>query len=111
VYDNEGSARYQNVKIFEDIKDFVDRPRNVSIRPMIILLDIHVKSYDGFEMLQIMHLDSTYGECRVVGLTASVMNEEVIRFHVARCDSTMRKPFDIVLFPNILRRIQNGETI
>ena len=37
--------------IFEDSADFLPRVRSLPVRPDIILLDIHVSPFNGFQML------------------------------------------------------------
>ncbi len=46
-------------------------------KPDVILLDIHVKPYSGFEMLEMLRKMNGFVDVPVVALTASVMNEEV----------------------------------
>jgi CheY-like chemotaxis protein len=75
--------------IFEDSADFIPRVRNLPVRPNIILLDIHVSPFTGFQMLQMIREDSIYFKTKVVALTASVMNEEVERLPHSRFDGAI----------------------
>ena len=97
--------------IFEDSTDFIPRMRNLPTRPDIILLDIHVAPFNGFQMLQMIRDDSVYGDTKVVALTASVMNEEVERLRKSGFDGAIGKPIPLSAFPVIIERIINGETI
>ncbi len=97
--------------IFEDSTDFIPRMRNLPTRPDIILLDIHVAPFNGFQMLQMIRDDSVYGDTKVVALTASVMNEEVERLRKSGFDGAIGKPIPLSTFPVIIERIINGETI
>lgn len=97
--------------IFEDSKDFLSRVRNLPVQPDIILLDIHVSPFNGFQMLQMIREDSVYCDTKVVALTASVMNEEVEGLRKSGFDGAIGKPIPLSTFPIIIERIINGESI
>jgi CheY-like chemotaxis protein len=97
--------------IFEDSTDFIPRMRNLPTRPAIILLDIHVAPFNGFQMLQMIRGDSVYCDTKVVALTASVMNEEVERLRKSGFDGAIGKPIVLSTFPVVIERIMNGESI
>src|SRR5689334_7079938 len=65
--------------IFSDSSDFEGRIKALSPPPNTILMDIHVKPLDGFEMLKVVRGIEGLRDARVVAVTASVMNEEVQR--------------------------------
>jgi CheY-like chemotaxis protein len=102
-------ARYYT--IFEDSADFIPRVRNLPVRPDIILLDIHVAPFDGFQMLQMIREDALYRDTKVVALTASVMNEEVERLRTSGFDGAIGKPISLSSFPIVIERILKGESI
>src|SRR5512134_3593396 len=56
--------------IFEDSADFISRLQDLPVRPDIILLDIHVSPFNGFQMLKMIREDAVYGDTKVVALTA-----------------------------------------
>lgn len=97
--------------MFEDSENFAERLVALPVRPDIILLDIHVSPLDGFQMLQIIRSRPEYHPCRVIALTASVMNEEVEKLRAAGFDGTLGKPLDALQMPDILRRIEQGESV
>jgi CheY-like chemotaxis protein len=97
--------------IFEDSTDFLPRVRNLPARPDIILLDIHVAPFNGFQMLQMIRKDPVYFDTKVVALTASVMNEEVERLRKSGFDGAIGKPITLSTFPIVVERILNGESI
>ena len=97
--------------IFEDSTDFLARVRKLPVRPDIILLDIHVSPFNGFQMLQMIRNDSVYFDTKVVALTASVMNEEVERLRRSGFDGAIGKPITLSTFPVVIERILNGESI
>lgn len=97
--------------IFEDSADFIPRVRNLPLRPDIILLDIHVTPFNGFQMLQMIREDSVYSDSKVVALTASVMNEEVEKLRKSGFDGAIGKPISLSAFPIVIERIIKGESI
>jgi CheY-like chemotaxis protein len=56
--------------IFENSQDFMQRLRALPCRPDIILLDIHMKPYNGFEVLKMIRRDVFYQKTKVIALTA-----------------------------------------
>lgn len=107
----EKTLNTKNYVIFDDSADFISRVRNLLRRPDIILLDIHVSPYNGFQMLQMIRGDSVYFDTKVVALTASVMNEEVARLRKSGFDGAIGKPIALSTFPVVIERIMNGESI
>jgi CheY-like chemotaxis protein len=103
------SVRYY--AIFEDSVDFLPRVRNLPVPPDIILLDIHVAPFNGFQMLKMIREDSVYFDTKVVALTASVMNEEVERLRKSGFDGAIGKPISLSTFPVVIERIMNDESI
>jgi CheY-like chemotaxis protein len=97
--------------IFEDSADFLLRVRDLPLRPDIILLDIHVSPFNGFQMLKMIREDSVYFDSKVVALTASVMNEEVERLRKSGFDGAIGKPITLSTFPVVIERIIKGESI
>ena len=97
--------------IFEDSTDFMVRLKTLPVCPDVILLDIHVQPLNGFEMLKFIRADPEFENCRVVALTASVMNEEVKQLRLAGFDGTIGKPLDAGSFPSLLQKIQRGEAV
>jgi CheY-like chemotaxis protein len=100
-----------HVSIFEDSADFVARVNALTPKPDIVLLDIHVKPYNGFEMLNLLRGIDGLKTVPVVALTASVMNEEVIKLREVGFHSVIAKPVDVDAFPDVLERILRGESI
>lgn len=97
--------------IFENSEDFMARVTGLFPQPNVILLDIHVPPYSGFEMLKMLRENPTYQKMPIVALTASVMNEEVQQLQDAGFNAVFAKPLDIEIFPDQLMRILQGESI
>ncbi|PJF28980.1 MAG: hypothetical protein CUN52_10695 [Phototrophicales bacterium] len=100
-----------NLILFEDSNQFMERMNVLSHIPTVILLDIHIQPYDGFQMLTMIRQSEKFAQSKVVALTASVMNEEVEQLRNAGFDGAIAKPLSIQTFPDLLRRIINGESI
>lgn len=100
-----------HVMIFEDSENFETRIKEFPFVPDIILLDIHVKPINGFQMLSILRHHPVYQNKPIVALTASVMNEEVDKLRESGFDGVLAKPISEVTFPNLLSRLLNGEHI
>lgn len=99
------------VTILEDSTGFMSKVQAACPKYDLVLLDIHVKPHDGFEMLEMLRSLPDYSQTPIVALTASVMNEEVNRLEAAGFHSVVSKPVDIDQFPQLLERILRGERI
>ncbi|MCI0709205.1 MAG: response regulator [Chloroflexi bacterium] len=102
---------FENLTIFEDSADFLERLLSLDPMPDFIFLDIQMKPYTGFEMLEMIRETEEYAEIPVIALTASVMNEEVELLRRAGFNSVIAKPLDQQSFPHILEDIMNGKEI
>jgi len=106
-----GRMKLSSVTILEDSEQFIDRVNTLNPKPDIIFLDIHMKPYNGFEMLTMLRELEWAQNTPIVALTASVMNEEVHQLRQAGFDGCLGKPIDIVTFPDMFNRILDGESI
>ncbi len=97
--------------IFEDSTDFMARVKALPTIPSIFLLDIHMVPHSGFEMLQMLREDPLYADAIVIALTASVMNQEVKQLHDSGFDGAIGKPLDVMIFPDLIQRVLEGERI
>jgi CheY-like chemotaxis protein len=96
---------YQNVFIFDSSTDFIDKVTALPCKPEIILLDIHIGPYDGFQMLRMLRESPEYETSYVVALTASVMNEEIEALRDAGFNGVLSKPIDPDTFLDMWRLI------
>jgi two-component system, cell cycle response regulator DivK len=106
-----GRMKLPHVTILEDSQDFLDHIDALDPKPDVILLDIHMKPHNGFEMLTMLRQLEWLNGIPVVALTASVMNEEVQRLRSAGFNGCLAKPIDLDSFPETLERILDGESI
>lgn len=103
--------RLPHLHIFEDSTDFISNMRKLDPPPNLILLDIHMKPYTGFEMLEMLRKEAPYRNVPVVALTASVMNEEIRQLEQAGFDGCLGKPINLQSFPDAINRIWKGEKV
>jgi CheY-like chemotaxis protein len=106
-----GRMKLPNVTILEDSQDFLANVEALNPKPDVILLDIHMKPFNGFEMLTMLREIEYFNDTPVVALTASVMNEEVQKLRSIGFNGCLAKPIDLQTFPETLERILDGETI
>lgn len=97
--------------IFENSQNIMEKLGKLVAVPDIVLLDIHMTPYDGFEVLRMVRADPVYRSATVIALTASVMNEEVDKLRTAGFDGAISKPIDHRYFPELLKRIAGGEAV
>jgi CheY-like chemotaxis protein len=107
----ENAMGVERLTIFEDSTDFLERMRRLDQKPEVILLDIHMKPYNGFEMLRALRGDSMFAHAKIAALTASVMNEEIEELRQSGFDGAIGKPLSIKTFPELLTRIMDGEAV
>jgi two-component system, cell cycle response regulator DivK len=101
----------QSLAIFEDSSNFMERVKALPQPPDVILLDIHVRPLDGFEMLDLLRADTVYHQSKIIAVTASVTSEEIEEMSFAGFDGGIGKPLRVETFPGLLTRILNGETV
>ena len=106
-----GRMKLPHVTILEDSDNFQAHVEALDPKPDIILLDIHMKPINGFEMLTLLREYAWVENTPIVALTASVMSEEVQRLRSIGFDGCLAKPIDLQTFPETLERILDGETI
>lgn len=99
------------VLMWEDSSNFIERLLALPIIPDVILLDIHVAPYTGFDMLRFIREQANFTSVVVIALTASVMNEEVEMLKTAGFQGVFSKPLDMDAFPDLIMRVINGENI
>lgn len=97
--------------LFEDSTHFMERLQQLPSVPKMILLDIHLKPYSGFDLLEMIRDNPNYDTVPVVALTASVMSEEVEKLRNWGFDGGIGKPLSVQTFPALLNRILNGEAV
>lgn len=102
-----------NLTIWSSSENFEERLSQLTQKPTVILLDIHVPPYNGFQMYEMLrkHPDSHFHSVPVIALTASVMNDEVAQLKSLGLDGVIAKPVSQKAFPQLLQRVINGEKV
>lgn len=106
-----GGLGYSPLTVFEDSANFLDRIERLTPRPDVIFLDIHMKPYDGFQLLKVLRAHPEFTSAIVVAVTASVMNEEMTRLKEAGFNGAIGKPLDFENFATLMQRLLTGEEI
>jgi CheY-like chemotaxis protein len=106
-----GRMKLPHVTILEDSENFMAHVEVLNPKPDVIFLDIHVKPYDGFEMLEMLRQLPWTAHTPIIALTASVMNEEIQQLGTAGFNGCIAKPIDLNTFPETLERILDGEVL
>lgn len=106
-----GRMNIENVTIFENSVNFLERVNALEPIPDVVFLDIHVPPIDGFEMLGLLKDSPKFKGIPTIAMTASVMNDEIARLQTAGFDGCIAKPVDKNEFPALLERILSGEKI
>jgi CheY-like chemotaxis protein len=106
-----GTMKLEHVTIFEDSSNFIEKALVLDPKPDVIFLDIHMNPIDGFEMLKLLRASEKFQASYIVAMTASVMNEEVVKLQSAGFDGCIAKPIDKNRFPTLLENILKGETV
>jgi CheY-like chemotaxis protein len=103
--------KLQTLHVLQNGDDFMQQVKQLDAVPDIFLFDIHMKPYDGFELLSMLRGDPEFNKSKVVALTASVMSEEVARLKRRGFDGAIAKPLNIEAFPDLIARIMDGESV
>jgi CheY-like chemotaxis protein len=95
--------------MFEDSANILAKMGALSWKPDIILADIHMKPYDGFEVLKLIRQQKEYDGIKVVAVTAGVTDDDVENLDQAGFDGVIAKPIDPDHFTEHIARIMGGE--
>jgi CheY-like chemotaxis protein len=75
-----------------------------SMRPDVILMDIHLPGMDGYEALKRIKADSRLASCKVAALTSDAHPEQVRRGLRAGFDAYLTKP---LMFESLVRALDD----
>jgi CheY-like chemotaxis protein len=100
-----------SLHILKSGADFVQQVNRLGVMPDIFLLDIHMKPYDGFELLSMLRKDPQFRDRKIIALTASVTNQEVALLKNGGFDGAIAKPLNIDIFPGLIAKVMNNESV
>lgn len=100
-----------DVTLFEDSADFMTRLTAVDPLPDFVFLDMLVQPYDGHEMLAMLRANETTRHLKVIAVSAGIISRTVAQYQQEGFDGTISKPVDMLTFPAIIKRLENGEAI
>jgi two-component system, cell cycle response regulator DivK len=99
------------VALLEDSEAFDEKLAALIPPPDLILLDIAIKPYSGYEMLELIRERDAFRNAKVVAITAHVMREEVDKIRAAGFDGMIGKPFIRQIFSELIQRLMQGESV
>ena len=76
-----------------------------SIKPAVVLLDLHLPKVDGFSVLKQLRADERTKLTPIVVLTSSKEEQDVIAGYELHANSYIRKPVDFERFTEAVRQI------
>ncbi len=79
--------------------------RDISVKPVVILLDLKLPKVDGLEVLRRLRADERTRCIPVVVLTSSKEEQDLINSYSFGCNSYIRKPVDFVQFVEAVRQL------
>ena len=80
--------------------------RDVSVMPMVILLDLKMPKMNGLEVLQRLRADVRTKLLPVVILTSSKEEQDLINSYDLGANSYIRKPVDLVQFTEAISQLK-----
>ena len=102
---------FDHVHAWNNSTNVMEKLRRLDGKPDLVLLDIHMEPIDGFKVIEMLREDEEYKKVCVIALTASFMKEEVSKLKGSGFDGGIAKPIDRDTFPDVIKRVLNGEEI
>jgi len=97
VHVTDGQAALDYVNREGDFRDPA-----TSLRPGVILLDLHLPRVDGMEVLKILKSDPKLSSIPVVILTTSKSEQEMVQAYDLHANSYLIKPVDFTQFAQLI---------
>lgn len=101
----------QQVKILNANDDFDNVIGKIGFVPDVIFLDLMMRPHDGYEMLEFFRKQANYANSVVIAITARVMTHDLESMQQAGFNGLISKPITRKIFPELLQRIIDGESI
>ncbi len=97
--------------MFADSANFQDKLQHLPEQLSVILLDIHMEPFDGFEMIDMIRHYQPFAHLPVLALTASVMSEEITKLRTSGFDGAIAKPIDQDMFAEQIEAVLNHKLV
>jgi CheY-like chemotaxis protein len=102
---------YKNITVFEYSENFMQRVNALPCLPDVIFLDVQMKPYDGYQILEMLRSDPRFADTIIIAMTANVMSYDVDKLRREGFTGLIGKPVMKESFPDLVRRILAGEAI
>jgi CheY-like chemotaxis protein len=102
---------YQNLTVFENSTNFMERIAALPECPNVILLDVQIGPHDGYEMLAMLRKSGQYEQTLIIAMTANVMSYDVDSLQKAGFDGLIGKPLLKEIVPELVTKILAGEPV
>lgn len=78
-----------------------------AVQPDLILLDLNLPRMNGFEVLDVIKMDSNLKRIPVVILTTSQAEQDIVRGYNLHANAYVTKPVDLDQFIKVIKSIEN----
>jgi CheY-like chemotaxis protein len=95
--------------IFNDSTDLIGQLELLAWHPNVILVDIHMHPFNGYEVLQMLRQHGKYKNTKIIAVTAALTQDDTRRIQDAGFDGVIAKPIDVNTFPRIIDQVLRGE--
>ena len=102
---------FPEIHTFENSVDFLENVHALPDIPDVVFLDIQMRPYDGYELLQMLRDDPVYGDTTVIAMTANVMAHDVEQLREAGFSGLIGKPIMKEVFPQLVTKILDGDPV
>lgn len=106
---------FSHLIVFEDSADILSKLATLDPQPNVFFLDIHLdiqmKPYDGFEVLQMLRSTPNFANATIIAMTANVMSHDVESLKQRGFNGLIGKPLVKEVFPQLLEKILDGQSV
>lgn len=102
---------YQNLTVFENSVNFIERVQALAEPPHVIFLDVQIGPFNGYQMLEMLRQTPQFEDTTIIAMTANVMSHDVEALRQAGFDGLIGKPVMKEVVPELVTRILAGEQV
>lgn len=93
------------LRIVSELTGAAGVARAQALRPDLILIDLHLPDFDGYEVLRQLRADARTARIRCIALSANALDDEIARGLAAGFDDYWTKPIRFRPFLDALDRL------